>query len=225
MVNWLMQMMADAGIDIFGTADISRHVPARFAALPFAITIGVRLSNAVMEPVCKGPTKLYFHHYRTANAFLDRCAFQCVVQLQRWGYDAAAIPASQTTHSAAIAGDFPHKTAANLAGLGFIGKSGLFISERFGPRVRLATVLTNAQLPAGTPIAPRCGECNACVAACPCGAIVGHGWTENLSRDDLVDAALCSRYMKDKYADIGRGAVCGICVAVCPFGADSKKTY
>jgi len=218
----LERLMKQEGADIFGTSNVSGFVQERFARLPYAVTIGVRLLTAVMDEVRSGPTKLYFHHYRTANAFLDMCALKCALYLQRSGYQAVAIPASQTTSSAGIAADFPHKTAANLAGLGFMGKSGLFISADYGPRVRFATVLTDCPLPEGQMMPSQCGSCRACVTACPCGAIVGNTWHHESSRDDIVDAALCSRYMKDKYGMIGRGSVCGICAAVCPAGRQTQ---
>ncbi len=214
----LERLIKREGADIFGTSCVSGFVSERFAGLPFAVTIGMRLLDAVMDQVCGGPTKLYFHHYRTANAFLDMCALKCALLLQRSGFRAVAIPASQTTSAEGIAADFPHKTAANLAGLGFMGKSGLFISADYGPRVRLATVLTDCPLPNGQMMPPQCGSCRVCVQACPCGAIVGNAWRQNGSRDDIVDAALCSRFMKDTYGMIGRGSVCGICAAVCPVG-------
>lgn len=223
MVEELERLMRREGIDIFGTSDASRAVPDKFNSVPYAITIGVRLSDAVMDSVSAGPTKNYFHHYRTANAFLDMCALKCVISLQRAGFDAVAIPASQTTNERGMEGDFQHKTAANLAGLGFIGKSGLFITNEFGPRVRFATVLTGLKLEGADMRQPGCGSCNACVAACPCGAITGKGWSKNTPRDEILDAALCSHYMKDKYAGIGRGAVCGICIAVCPYGRRGKR--
>ncbi len=224
MIETLHKMMDDMGIDLFGTSEVSAHVGHAFAQTPYAITLGVRLSDPVMDAVRSGPTKNYFHHYRTVNAFLDHCALRCVIQLQRCGHTAVAIPASQTTHTAAIAADFPHKTAAHLAGLGFIGKNALFISYQFGPRARLATVLTDYPLSGTEPAASQCGTCRACVRACPCGAIVGNEWSSGTSRDELVDAALCSGYMKDKFTMIGRGSVCGICVSVCPFGSKSAKT-
>ena len=63
---------------------------------------------------------------------------------------------------------FPHKTAATQAGLGWIGKTALFVSPRLGPRLRLATVFTDAELPVGEPVTEgRCGSCRRCVDACP----------------------------------------------------------
>ncbi|MDD5017380.1 MAG: 4Fe-4S double cluster binding domain-containing protein [Eubacteriales bacterium] len=224
MMNTLRKMMVREGIDVFGTSDVTGYVPDQFASTPYAVTLGVRLSDAVMQDVVHGPTKIYFHHYRTANAFLDMCALKCVIYLGRHGYNAVAIPASQTTNSAATAGDFSHKTAANLSGLGFIGKSGLFVTEQYGPRVRFATVLTDHKLHGKGIQTSRCGDCTLCMRACPCGAIIGSHWTQNSARDDIVDAALCREHMKEKYAMIGRGAVCGICAAVCPYGK-SRNSY
>ena len=218
MVGELKAWLSDQGADLAGTSHLAGLLPERFVKLPYAVTIGVRLSDAVVSEVTDGPTMLYFAHYRAANAFLDALAFKCVGWLQRRGKNALAIPASQSTSDDGFAGDFPHKTAANMAGLGFIGKSALFVSQEFGPRVRLATVLTDAALPVGELQPVMCGSCRLCVDACPCGAITGRVWSKNGEREDIVDAALCSRHMKKAYQHIGRGAVCGICMSVCPMG-------
>ena len=218
MIAGVERRMRDEGIDLFGTANLSALLPERFQATPYSITLGVHLSDHVMDEITCGPTHRYFHHYRTVNAFLDMCALKCIIYLQREGYAACAIPASQSTSQSGFEGDFPHKTAANMAGLGFIGKSALFISGEYGPRVRLVTVLTNMLLESPEMMQPQCGDCRACVNACPCGAITGDTWTKETAREALVDAALCSHWMKQKYQHIGRGVVCGICAAVCPFG-------
>jgi len=223
MIGEIERAMREHGIDVFGESDCSDVVSSEFAATPYAITLGVRLSDAVIDKIEQGPTKMYFAHYRSVNAMLDAAALRCVVMLQREGFEAMAVPASQTTNSTAIAGDFSHKTGASLAGLGFVGKGGFFVTSEFGPRVRFATVLTDMVLSSKPIKESGCGKCRACVSACPCGAIVGNEWKPGMSRDDIVDAALCSHYMKEKFQQIGRGSVCGICVAVCPLYKKSRE--
>lgn len=223
MIEQIGREMQSVGIDVFGTSDCSDVVSEKFADTPYAVTLGVRLSDAVVDKISGGPTKMYFAHYRAVNTMLDGAALRCVVMLQRGGYNALAVPASQTTNSAAMAGDFPHKTAASKAGLGFVGKSGLFITSEFGPRVRFVTVLTDMRMESKPIVKSGCGECRECVSACPCGAIAGREWKQGMRRDDIVDAALCARYMKDRYQKIGRGSVCGICVAVCPMSKRERE--
>lgn len=69
------------------------------------------------------------------------------------------------------------KHAAVRAGLGTMGRNTLLASERFGNRLRLAGVLTTAELPAGRPIeGSLCEEsCRTCVSVCPVGALDGNG--------------------------------------------------
>ena len=135
------------------------------------------------------------------------------------GYSAFPIPASQSTaeNKELYEGLFQHKTPARLSGLGFIGKSGLFISKEYGSKIRLATVLTNAPFESDNkPIESMCKGCNLCVLACPAGAISGKEYVEGMMREEFFSAEKCSHNMKN-YKDIGRGAVCGICIKVCPF--------
>ena len=78
MIEDIRAVMEKEGIDVFGTSDCSAVVPDRFRRTPFAITLGIRLSDAVVDDIAKGPTKMYFAHYRSVNALLDACALaQC----------------------------------------------------------------------------------------------------------------------------------------------------
>jgi epoxyqueuosine reductase QueG len=107
---------------------------------------------------------------------------------------------------------FPHKTAATLAGLGWIGKTGLFVSHEFGPAVRLATVFTDLSLTPGSPVTTgRCGSCRLCVDHCPAGSGRDVTWHAGMARDELFDAASCQRFRRES------GEICGMCVAVCPY--------
>ncbi|NMA25329.1 MAG: 4Fe-4S dicluster domain-containing protein, partial [Clostridiales bacterium] len=61
-----------------------------------------------------------------------------------------------------------------------------------------------------------CGGCRLCAEACPAGAIRGVEWSPGLEREALFDAKACNDYMRAHFMHIGRGAVCGICIKVCP---------
>ena len=203
-----------------GAAYLKQFLPEQLQELAYGISVEIRLSCAVVEQIFsqKSPSHTYFHHYRTLNAQLDRCTFLAVSMLQKKGYRAIAVPASQTVSRESIAGLISHKLVAAEAGLGRIGRHALFISEEFGPAVRLASVLTNC--PVCPPYDQRrqsgeCGSCAACVAACPAGAISGKEYQIGMRREDFFDAECCSNYMKKSFQMIGRGAVCGICMATC----------
>jgi len=183
--------------------------------LEYAITVVVKLSSYVLSQIDGRPTHAYFHHYRTVNAAIDNIILRTGLQLEEGGHKYYPIAASQSVNG--LHGIFPHKTAARLSGLGFIGKNALFISNKFGCGVRLGTIFTDMPLPLPeTHEESSCGDCNICVSACPAMAIKGVQFSPDIGRDAMVDAKACSDYMKDKFQDIGRGAVCGVCVRVCP---------
>ncbi len=187
------------------------------SALRYAFSFGVKLSDAILKSVDqKGPSFAYFQHYRAANALLDNLAFRVCGLLEQAGYQAFPVAASQSQgKNNPYNGVYPHKTAAVLSGLGFVGKSGLFLSKDYGSKVRLATVLTDMPLVANLPMIENgCGECTACQNACPAGAIYGQLPTTDGERN--FDAEKCSKYMKEHFQDVGRGSVCGICIRVCP---------
>lgn len=60
---------------------------------------------------------------------------------------------------------------ARLAGLGWRGKHTLLLGRQ-GSWFFLGELLTDLPLPADTPIDEHCGTCQACITACPTGAIV-----------------------------------------------------
>lgn len=220
----LAGLLEGMGASFTGFADVRGKLEGSFQNLHYAVSAGVRLSDSIIDEISDKPTFTYFHHYRSVNAFLDQITLRGLVYIQKQGFNAVAVPASQTVNDASdpYRGIFPHKTAAVLAGLGRIGKNGLFIHCLYGSRVRLATILTDMKLQCGEPMPfLACGSCSRCVDACPAMALTGGEWHEGAAREELVDAKACSEYMNRKFKHIGRGSVCGICMKVCPvYGKD-----
>ncbi len=199
----------------FGASDLGVARPDD-GPLPYAVSVAVRLSDAVIDEIKDSPTYTYFNHYRSVNYLLDQILLRTGLWLQeRCGrYITAA--ASQSRPDSSFEGRYSHKKAACLAGMGYMGRNGLFLHHEWGPRVRLATVFTD-WAGCGTFIEERqqddpdgsgtsCALCGLCVAACPAHA---------LDNEDF-NARRCSDWMKKEYQHIGRGAVCGICIQVCP---------
>ena len=215
----LITFIKNLGVSDIGFSQVKEVVPSQWAEYHYAITYVIQLSHGIVNDIKDQPTETYFSHYRSVNYHINEITLRTTIELQNHGYKAIAIPASQSLHDAPYYGVFPHKTAATLAGLGWIGKSGLFVHHKFGPRVRLGTILTDKELPVGTPITTsKCGDCNLCASHCPAMAIEGNNWEQKMKRNELLDAHACSMYMKENFQHIGRGSVCGICMSICPTG-------
>jgi len=92
----------------------------------------------------------------------------------------------------------PHKTIARLAGIGFIGKNDMLISEEYGCALSMCTILTDA--PVATreyPLVPsECGSCDACIQACTDGALLGKLWSEEIGREGVIDVSKCTCTLK-----------------------------
>jgi epoxyqueuosine reductase len=220
--------------DYFGVADLTlarsfihSQGGERASRYPRGVVVGIRLQDNVVDLLPEKDKEgaiLYRHTtYDVVNLALDQIALRIANALQREGYGAFPVPASKRTDDEHISGIFSQKLAAHLAGLGWIGKSCLLVTPDHGPRVRWVTVLTDAPLePTGTPMAPRCGECTACVDVCPEHAFTGRMFSPDEPREVRYDAAACDRYFKKLEKERGV-AVCGLCLWVCPHGRKGNK--
>lgn len=204
-----------------GFADLSSLENGLNLGYPGAVSVVVRLSKGILAQIEDAPTATYFSHYRIVNRLIDEITLRVALALEEGGAMTLVVPASQSLPSVKgenpYRGLFAHKTAAVLAGMGWIGKSALFIHRDYGPAVRLGTVLTDAPLDTVAVLAEsECGSCQACVKACPAMSIEGKLWKPGMERSQLIDARSCSEHMKEAYQHIGRGSVCGLCMVNCP---------
>lgn len=187
----------------------------------YGISVIVHLSDAIVDEIGAEPTHTYFNHYRSVNAFIDSLLLKAGLFLDKKGYRYITVAASQSINKDGwnYTGRYSHKKVAALSGLGTIGKSSMFLHKKYGANVRLGSVFTDCEFDVSdvTPVS-LCKDCNLCVEACPSGAISGNEWAVDKDRVDMFDPEKCSNYMKEKFKHIGRGAVCGICMKVCPYG-------
>ena len=202
------------GFDLFGVADVT-SLRAGFLLEPEtrdrfvrAVSLGKRLSRAVLDDIPDHPTSLYFHHYRQMNAFLDRGALLVADHIQRRGFRSLPIAASQIIDWENQKAHVSHKHVGRAAGLGWLGRNNLLVNPDLGAQFRLVTVLTDMPLEADSPLERDCGACRACVAACPCGAIK--------QTREAFDHRACYETLKDfRKKGYTSQFICGICVRDC----------
>ena len=106
------------------------------------------------------------------------------------------------------------KRMAQLAGLGSFGKNSLIINPRYGPWIRLQSILTSAELVPDAPFdEDLCVDCEACIRACPVGALTPY----------TVDADLCSGRLNQMPPFTENSSLmCTECQRACPYGREER---
>ena len=214
-------------IELWGIADLREFTTPKDAGghrLPFAVAWVIPMDPHIMAGIRQGPNRAYADEYARVNQLITALARRLADELKDRGFRAYALAASERTDNVNIKGDFPHKTAATRAGLGWIGRHCQLITRKFGSWIRLGTVFTDMALFSGTPLERSfCGRCMDCVEACPANALKGNEWYPGLQREKILDVAACDRWKKENYFEYHRGHNCGICSSVCPYGRKVLK--
>lgn len=220
----LDELLGREGAAAWGVADLEGLVPARLGDFPRAVSLALAMEPQVMASIRQGPNQTYTELYEATNQRLNRICAAVQALLARAGHQAWAVPASVRSDPVNIRGDFPHKTAATRAGLGWVGKNCQLINRRLGPWLRLGTVLTDASLEPDPPVEKSyCGSCTECVSACPAGALKGGTWRPGLAREEILDPAGCDAYKKTHFLHFHQGHICGICASACPWGQKTLR--
>lgn len=217
-------LLKNFGADAVGFADLVPHQQwiryqygNSWDGYPYAIAVAVNFPRAVVNQLLVAPSHSYLRFYDIINNRLDEMTLAIANYLENIGFAAFPVPASQRSGEERLDAIFSHRAAAYWAGLGWIGKSCSLITEQRGPRLRLATVLTDAPFVCGTPMNSRCGTCHACVDACPAGALEDVLFVNDQPLGDRFDGIACDRYLQQMRHSFGK-RICGRCIAACPRG-------
>jgi epoxyqueuosine reductase QueG len=219
---WLAEWTKAHEISLWGAADLgdfSTPQDESGKGFPRALAWAIPIDPQIMASVQNGPNQVYADEYARVNAYINDLSVALAAEIKARGFRSKPLAASDRTDTVAIKGDFPHKTAATRAGLGWIGRHCQLVTRPFGSWVRLGTVFTDMELACGPPIERSfCGGCMRCVEACPAKALKGKAWYPGLSREEILEVRVCDRWKKEHYFQYHEGHNCGICSAVCPYG-------
>jgi epoxyqueuosine reductase len=122
-------------------------------------------------------------------------------------------------------GPLMEKAIAERAGLGWIGKHGVLVTQEFGSWIFLGEILIDLPLCYDEPATNLCSSCTLCMESCPTGAIVSPG---------VVDISRCISYLtvenRQEIPEALRSALgnwifgCDICQEVCPYNGNVPVT-
>ena len=136
------------GADLVGIGDLTELSENDRNKLPVGICLAVKFPKDIVSGIVDLPTREYYDAYNTLNSCLYSLTDFAIKILKEWGYHAT----SRTS--------LPHKTIATRSGIGWVGRSNLLVTERYGSMIRLASVLTDAPLKTAAPVnESKCGDC------------------------------------------------------------------
>lgn len=217
LTNELKALLVKEGADLVGFADLSSIVNNN---LNSGISVAVKIPINVIKSIYGGPTIDYYNSYLKINDKLDILISIGADFLIKRGYKAFAQTTNTVKEFDVYRTILPHKTVATNAGLGWIGKSALLVTEEYGSAVSISSLVSDAKFEYGVPITKtKCGNCMKCTDACPANAISGKLWSVEMDRDAFYNPLACRKKARELAAvQINKEiTLCGKCIEICPY--------
>jgi len=207
----LVELATAMGVKKIGFGDLSQVGSALTDRYPVGISLVMPMDMNIVDD---GSDPEFFSHQMAQREAMEAVKAALCVLLTGYGHRWHSV--SNDMDAASFKGELSHKMVASQAGLGWIGKSSLFITPEFGPGVRLTSLLTDAPYPTGKRMESQCGKCRECADACPAGAIHDNKWAFGMGREELLDVKTCADYRQKLGVGLGRRHSCAYCMKACP---------
>ena len=217
----IIALLKREGCGIVGFADLRGLSKEARQNFDHGIVIALSYSKEAMRDNKNGSMQRYYDEWKPMVGRLNALVELTADFLIGKGYKALPKAQSMVVSDGDLRTVLPHKTVATLAGIGWIGKCAMLVTNEVGSALRMAVVLTNAPLDCGTPVTKSmCGPgCTACIDACPGKAPLGGMWETGVDRDAFFGARACHAAARARAkASLGiNETLCGLCVSSCPF--------
>ena len=212
-MNNLKSYLKNNGADKIGFANVE-GLANEFIDLPYGISIILKLKPEIIQMVEDEDYKSYWKSFHSEIDRITEIALKGEEYIKKLGYNAFALTMKRNEcDMKKLLSILPYKTIATKSGLGWIGRSALFVTKEYGSAVVLGAILTDMPLEFGTPITDsECDDCTNCQEACPVNAINPQKWNNRLKRSDIIDIESCKTYIIDQYK---AGLGCTKCMSEC----------
>ena len=217
----LKKYLLDLGVSKVGYADV-KGLASEFVDLPNGISLVLKIPKETIQLVIDEDYQDYWKSFHKQIAILTDIALKGEEYIKNLGYNAFALTMTRNEcDMEKLLSILPYKTIATKSGLGWIGRSALFVTPEYGSAVALGAILTDMPLEFGTPITDsECDECENCQNACPVNAINPQKWNDRLNREDIIDIEACGEYIIGQYKS---GLGCTKCMSECKLTQEYLK--
>ena len=131
--KWLADWMRSQGILLWGAADIRLLcfcIQGDSEPYPGAVSWVIPMPPDIMGGIKNGPTRAYAQAYAEVNSRINEIASWLSNAMAEKEFRAHPLAASDRTDPIHIRGEFPHKTAATLSGVGDLGFAAWSVRKR-----------------------------------------------------------------------------------------------
>lgn len=220
-MNNIKDYLISLGASKVGFADVN-GLASEFVDLPNAISIVLKIPKETIQLVKDESYGEYWASFHKQIDKLTEISLKGEEYIKNLGYNAFGLTMTRNEcDMKKLLSILPYKTMATKSGLGWIGRSALFVTPEYGSAVALGGILTDMPLDFGTPITDsECDECTNCQEACPVDAINPQKWNDRLSRKDIIDIETCSEYIIGQYK---AGLGCTKCMSECKLTQEYLK--